>query len=467
MAERGAPRPRLPGYALGELAVATGGRLEGATAAAVATGVTTDSRDAVPGDLFVALRGPSRDGHDFVRDALDRGAVAALVARPVDGAPCLVVPDTLAALGRIARLHRDRINPTVIGVTGSVGKTTTAAMIAAVLGGRLRVHASEESWNAEQGVPLTLLGVTPGVQVAIVEMAMRGAGQIRDLVEIARPDIGVVTMVGESHLEFLGSLEAVATAKGELIEGLPERGAAVLNADDPRVLALRTRARCRVLTYGFAPGADVRAEAVALRRDGATFGLVTSAGETAATIAALGTHNVRNALAAAAVGRALGLDLPELAAGLARIRPASMRLNLLEVGHLTVLDDTYNASPTSTRAALEVLQETARGDRTIAVIGEMRELGAESERWHREVGEAAAAAGVAHLIAVGPGGRWIAEAARAAGLPRVAAADSAEEAVGILAAILERGDVVLVKGSRALGLERVVGALRSGVAAVR
>jgi UDP-N-acetylmuramoyl-tripeptide--D-alanyl-D-alanine ligase len=449
---------------VGEVVRATGGRLLGAAAAdALVTGVSTDTRTLRPGDLFVALPGPRADGHDFIPEAFRRGAAAVLATRAADGAggPVVQVADGLRALAALARVWRRTLDLLVIGVTGSVGKTTTVAMCAAALGARLRVARTREEWNAEIGVPLAILGLDPGHQAAVIEMAMRGLGQIAELVAVAAPQIGVVTTIGPAHLELLGSIEQIARAKGELIEGLPPDGTAVLNRDDPRVFALRARSRAAVVTYGSAPDADVRAEEVEATARGLRAVIVAAGERAAVTLPALGRHNVVNLLAAAAAARACGLDLAAAAEGLAAYRPPKMRLEPVPAGDVLVINDAYNASPASMEAAFEVLAEVASGRRTVAVLGEMKELGSEAVPLHRAVGSSLARRRPAVLVAVERLGRAIAEGALAAGMPAEAVIPlpSVEAAAERVLGLLRPGDVVLVKGSRALAMERIVDAI--------
>ena len=425
-------------------------------------GVSTDTRTLRPGDLFVPLRGPRFDGHAFIGEAFRRGAVASLCARRIDGLPddalLIQVPDPLRALGQIAHLHRRQLAVTVVGVTGSVGKTTTTKMCATVLGTQFRVAQSQEEWNAEIGVPLTLVGLREDDQIAVIEMAMRGLGQIADLVAIAEPAIGVVTAIGEAHLEMLGSRENIARAKGELVAGLPEAGTAVLNADDPDVAALTSLCRGRILTYGLIGPADITAEAIHHDDVGTSFRISARRRWTTVRVAAWGRHNVGNALAATAVGLTLGMDLDAMREGLARYTPPTMRLEPVIIKEALVINDAYNASPSSMRAAFEVLQAVGHGRRLVAVLGEMKELGPESTAMHRHIGRDVAARGVVMLITVGDGGANIAEGAAEAGMDSagIHRTLTVDEAAQTLRALLRPGDVVLVKGSRALKMERIV-----------
>ncbi|HEY8393952.1 MAG TPA: UDP-N-acetylmuramoyl-tripeptide--D-alanyl-D-alanine ligase [Thermaerobacter sp.] len=446
-----------------EVAAAVGGRVVAGDPATVVTGAAVDSRRVRPGDLFFALPGRRADGHAFVAAALAAGARAAVVQREVDapGGALIRVADTLAALGELARwLRRQRPDLAVVGITGSLGKTTTKEMTAAVLGRRFRVLKTEGNYNTEIGLPLTLLGLEPGHEAAVLEMAMRGPGEIARLASIAEPRVGVVTVVAESHLEFLGSLERVAAAKAELVEALPSGGVAVLNADDPRVLAMRERTAARVLTYGRGD-ADVQAAAVeSLGPAGSRFILRYGGGEVPVHLAVPGPAAVTCALAAAATGVALGLPLEEIAAGLGQVRPAAMRNEVRPVGAWTLYIDCYNASPTSTVAALTALREVAGARRAVAILGDMFELGDLAEEGHRRVGRhAARTANV--LLAVGQWAPAVLEGWREAGGDPGAAAAYPDKAA--LIADLDRwlrpGDAILIKGSRGMEMERVVEAL--------
>ncbi len=454
---------------LAEIGEATGALVHPPMAAAAMSGVavrgiSTDTRSLHPGDLFVALRGPRSDGHRFISDAAARGATGAVVSvlpeTPL-AIPVLLVPDTLRALGAIAARYRRHLRAKVVGITGSVGKTTVAALTASVLARRFSVVCSQETWNAEIGVPLTLLEATPQTQVIVAEMAMRGPGQIRELVEIAAPLIGLVTNVAESHLGLLGTVEEIAAAKGELIEGLPRDGTAVLNADDPWTELLAARARCPVVRFGFAPGAVVRAEAVAAADRGMRFRLLLGPEAVDVLLPLPGRHSVANALAAAAVGMVLGVSATAVRAALAETAPASRRLQIAEIDGLLLLNDTYNSSPRSVRAALDVLDQVGGARRRVLVLGDMKELGQESARLHREIGREAARRDAALLIAVGPEAEALAQGAREVLAPdRVVHVPDRDAAVAALHGVLRSGDVVLVKGSRAMGLEAVTDALR-------
>ena len=464
---------------LGALWGALGGNpaAEGPLAGRELTAVVIDSRQATPGSLFVALQGERQDGHDYVLDALRRGAVAALVSRPVAGcqavwpvrgalpaeapaAVCLQVPDVLRALQELSGAWRARFpDCRIVGVTGSVGKTSTKEAIATVLAHRYRVLRSEGNLNNEIGLPLTLLRLEPGVQRAVLEMGMYARGEIARLVELARPAVGVVTNVGPVHLERLGSLEAIAQAKAELPTGLPEEGTLVLNGDDPRVAAMARQTPARtVLTYGVGEGCQVRAtEVVSHGLDGLEARLDYQGQARRLRLPWLGRHNVYAALAAAAVGLAEGLTWDEIAGSLAAAGTLGRLTVRRGASGATILDDSYNASPASTLADLDLLAELS--GRRLAVLGDMLELGSYEKEGHRQVGRRAAEV-LDLLVTVGPRARWIAEEARRR-RPTLAVRtwEDREPAAAWLRGELRAGDCVLVKGSRGMALENLVAVL--------
>ena len=458
-----------PDFTPEELAAATGGRWLGTPPAAVA-GVSTDTRTLAPGSLFVALRGERFDAHDYLAEAAAKGAAAAVVAEARAGDPSslprLAVPDTLAALGAVARLHRRRFAIPVVGITGSNGKTTTREMIAAILATRGKVLKSEGNLNNEVGVPLTLLGLDATHQAAVIEMGMNHPGEIARLAAIAEPQLGVVTLAAPAHLEGLGTVEAVADAKAELYQGLPEGGIAVANADDARMLKRAQASGRRLVTFSAARGRRgdvVVLEIVSQGEEGLRFVLGIGNREVAVHIPALvGTHNAANAAAAAAAAVALGCTDREIARGLAEVRPVGRRLRLERLASgIELVDDCYNANPASMSAALRTVQDLAArgGRRALAVLGDMLELGAFEAGAHRGLGEEAARAGLARLAAFGPRSRATAEAARAAGLD-VFHTEDMEALVAWAREAVRPGDVLLVKGSRGMKLERLVEALR-------
>jgi UDP-N-acetylmuramoyl-tripeptide--D-alanyl-D-alanine ligase len=452
-----------------------------------ARGVSIDSRSVQEGDLFFALPGEKTDGHNFLSDAFKRGAVGAVVAperipRSFSRSGALLeVPDPLLALGAFAAWHRDRFPVRVIAVTGSVGKTTTKDFIAGIVSKQWTTLKSPASYNAEIGVPLTLLQLRKEHQMAVVEMAMRGPGQIRYLARLARPEVGVITNIGSSHLELLGSREAIAEAKAELLDYLPNGGAVVLNIDDNYFDFMKSRVPPGVAIHSFGverakresvtgsylgpttPGERGAAEAV-----GARFTIRGAQGQRVAwvTLPLLGRHNMRNALAAAAVAQALGVSLPRICRGLGDAETSAMRMAVRRLKDETVvLDDAYNASsPEAMLAALEVLGELT-ALRKIAVLGSMLELGEASELAHEEVGEAVAKIRPSTLITVGAEAERIAKSAVANGIrpEQVIACANNDEAAQRLRARRRPGDVILVKGSRGMAMESIVKTLLDDV----
>jgi UDP-N-acetylmuramoyl-tripeptide--D-alanyl-D-alanine ligase len=448
---------------------ATGGRIAGPELPAILRGVSTDTRTLQPGSLFVALRGDRFDGHDFIAQAFEKRAGAAVVSREVEAAgPLLLVPDTLEAFGALAAAHRSTLAPQVVAVTGSTGKTTTKEMIAAVLARGWKTGKTPGNYNNEIGVPLALLGLDPSYQAVVVELAMRGRGQIGYLARMARPQVGVVTNIGFSHLELLGSREAIAEAKAELLVNLPDQGTAVLNADDEFFSFLQERSSAPVISFGQGPEADVRVDRLVVREDGGTNFVLTGAhGEVKVSLRAPGRHHALNAAATAAAAFSLGAEPEWITSGLEAFEGAEMRSQIAQSpGGYLVIDDCYNAAPDSMRVALELLADLP-GERKWAALGDMKELGPLAPDWHREIGELAAGMGVTGLITLGELGHYIAEGgSAAASLSYVAEAGSNEEAADMLRQRVSPGDVVLVKGSRAMQMEEIVNALmRPGEAA--
>jgi UDP-N-acetylmuramoyl-tripeptide--D-alanyl-D-alanine ligase len=457
-----------------ELSGVTAGRWIGTPPREV-EGVGVDTRRFTPGALFVAIKGDRFDGHDFLATAAQAGAAAALVSEERAGAmtappiPLLVVPDTIPALGSLARFHRLRHDLPVVAVTGSNGKTTTREMIAAILSQRGRTLKNDGNYNNEIGVPLTLFGLDAEHRAAVIEMGMNHPGEIARLTDIARPQIGVVTNAAAAHLEGLGSIDGVADAKAELYAGLPSTGVAVANADDPRMLKRAQASGRRVLT--FAVGRQRRGDVAVLDvlehgAKGLRFLLGIGNRELEIELALVGTHNAANAAAAAAAAVALGCTDREIAAGLRDVRPVGRRLRVERLSSgLQLIDDCYNANPLSMGAALQTLRDLVdddEGTRPVAVLGDMLELGEFEAEAHRGVGEAAARAGVALLAAFGPRARTLADAAAAAGLPaeRIFHTEDVDALIAWARARLTPADLLLVKASRGLKLERLVEALR-------
>jgi UDP-N-acetylmuramoyl-tripeptide--D-alanyl-D-alanine ligase len=450
---------------MAEVAEAVGGELVGPTAE-VTGSVTVDSRAIGPGDLFVALPGERVDGADFLPAAAAAGAAGALATRPHPALPCVVVPDPVPALGRLAAAVHARLvagGLVTVGVTGSSGKTSTKDLLGQVLATAGPTVSPQGSFNNDIGLPLTVLTAGPETRYLVLEMGSRGPGHIARLCDIARPLIGVVLNVGSAHLGEFGSAEVIATSKGELVEALPAEGAAVLNADDPRVLGMAGRSRARVVTTGVdAADADVRATAVELDEQArAGFTLIAAGEEHPVALQVVGSHQVANALSAAAAALVAGLTPAQVAAGLSGAEPRSrwrMEVSRRADG-VTVVNDAYNANPESMRAALSALVRLA-GRRRIAVLGAMGELGPGADAAHARLGRDAVRAGVDLLVSVGPDAigvhtgalaEWSAAGRGPGGEPvHVPDRDAARR---LLAAELSPRDVVLVKASRSYALE--------------
>jgi UDP-N-acetylmuramoyl-tripeptide--D-alanyl-D-alanine ligase len=452
---------------VGDLARDCGGTLRGDPAIRV-SGVSTDTRRLEAGRLFVAIRGATFDGHRFVSDAVARGAPAVLVcADEVDaqGAAVIRVEDTVVALGALAKARRARFDGPVIAVTGSNGKTTTREMCASILeAAGHRTRRSPGNYNNEIGLPLSILALAEGDTALVVELGMNHPGEIDALGEIAAPTVGAITQIAPAHLGPMGSVEAIARAKGELLERIRPGGVAVLNADDARVMAQSTRFGGRVIRFGTAREAEVRADAIESTPEGTRFELATRGGTVGVELRAPGRHLVWNALCATAAAWAAGIRDDELldaaCAGLARFRPVPGRLTLSRTPEgVTILDDSYNANPISVEAALRALAEVQGAARRIAVLGDMLELGPESPSLHARTGEAAARSGVDLLVAVGDQSRETASAARRGGIEEVLEVADAKAAAALVCDRVRSDDAVLVKGSRGMRLEIVVRAV--------
>jgi UDP-N-acetylmuramoyl-tripeptide--D-alanyl-D-alanine ligase len=431
--------------------------------------VSIDSRTLRSGDLFIAIHGPRHDGHDHVAAALERGAVAALVAAEKLGqypdairAKCIVVDDTFVALKRLARGVREAWGGKIAGVTGSVGKTTTKEILAALLGARYRVLKSEGNLNNEYGLPLTLFRLDETHQAAVLEMGMSRRGELSRLAEISRPDVAVVTRVSPAHLEFFASVDEIALAKRELIEGLNGRDStAVLNADDSRVAAFGAFAPGRVVTYGIEKPAFFMAENIEDRGAlGTTFDYVSPEGRVRLDLALPGRHVVANALASLAAASVWELGIEEARVVLPQLQPPVMRGELLQFSNgAALINDSYNSSPAALQAMTALLAATPGFRRRILAAGEMRELGASSAQLHHEAGAFAAKTGLVDwIVGVAGDAAQLLEGAASAGIPRdrLKFFASSEEAADFLQKFLQPGDLLLIKGSRGVKMERIV-----------
>ncbi len=424
------------------------------------TNLNTDSRTIRPGDLFVALRGENFDGHQFVNDAFVRGAVGALVEQkwtgktPPDFA-ILRVPDTLAAYQQIAAQYRRSLGLKVVAITGSNGKTSTKDFTASVLARRFRVTKTDGNFNNHVGLPRTILQAGSEHEIGVWEIGMNHPGEIAPLAAIAQPDVAIITNIGVAHIEFMGSRAAIAQEKGDLAASLGAEGALLLNSSDEFAQTIAARTRGRVIFAGIEEG-EVQARDIVQSASGAEFELLEGAHRCRAVLPVPGLHMVQNALLAVAAGRFFGISLEECAAGLASAPLTKARLQIKTIAGVEFIDDSYNANPDSTKAALRTLAELETAGRRIAVLGQMLELGAESRRGHREVGETAASLGIDHLIALGKEAKEIVAGAEAAGLTNITMAANPEEAASRLGEIVRPGDLVLVKGSRSARTERVL-----------
>jgi len=459
--------------ALSEVAAATSGRVVSGAPGSRVDGVTIDSRRVDPGQLFVAIAGPRFDGHDFVAEAAARGAAAALVHRDVQapaGFALVRVADTTRGLADLARRARARAEVPVVCITGSAGKTTTKEMTAALLASRGPVLKTEGNLNNQYGLPLMLLRLRPEHAAAVLELGMSAAGELRELSGIARPDVAVITLVAPVHLEFFDSVDAIAAAKAEILEGLAEGGIAVLNGDDPRVRRIGEAHRARggrVLWFGHDRAHDVSAENWRGTVHGMRFTL--RAGGKAEDIALPlpGPHFLMNFLAAAAVAHHLGIGLDIIAERATTLKAASHRGEVVSLGQgITLLDDCYNSNPTAVEAAVTALGLSARG-RRVAFLGDMLELGPTGPELHRQTGETVGAR-LDVLAAVGPLAAGFLEGARRAGLRPEALLAFPDSPAAAAAApdLVQPGDAVLIKGSRGVRMEAIVDALRTRFGAV-
>jgi UDP-N-acetylmuramoyl-tripeptide--D-alanyl-D-alanine ligase len=422
--------------------------------------ISTDSRTLKRGELFVALRGENFDGHNFVESAAKAHAAGAIVDSNWKGKvpknfALIRAEDTLQAYQNLAANYRKSLSLKVVAITGSNGKTSTKDFAAAVLAHRFRVTKTEGNFNNHVGLPRTMLEAASRDEIAVWEIGMNHPGEVAALAKLAAPDVAIITNIGVAHIEFMGSREAIAAEKGALVEAVGAKGTIILNADDPFTKSITARARGKVILAGTTAG-TIRANEMTQSANGTDFTILEGAHRCRAQVPVPGLHMVQNALLAVAAGRVFGLSLEDCAAGLATAPLTKARLQIKEIHGVQFIDDSYNANPDSMKAALRTLVELDANGKRIAVLGEMGELGAESESGHREVGEAAATLGIDQLIAIGDLGAVIAQAAHDAGLEKIAAARSTNEAAELLGEIVEPGDLVLVKGSRLARTERVI-----------
>jgi UDP-N-acetylmuramoyl-tripeptide--D-alanyl-D-alanine ligase len=422
--------------------------------------ISTDSRTLKRGELFVALRGENFDAHNFVESAAKGGGAGAIVhSNWIGKIPAnfalIRTEDTLQAYQTLAANYRKSLSLKVVAITGSNGKTSTKDFTAAVLGRRFRVTKTQGNFNNHVGLPRTMLEATSQDEVAVWEIGMNHPGEVAVLAKLAAPDAAIITNVGVAHIEFMGSREAIAVEKGSLAQAVGPKGTVILNADDPFTTSIAARARAKVILAGTTAG-TVRASEITQSANGTDFTILEGAHRCRAQLPVPGLHMVQNALLGVAAGRIFGLSLEDCAAGLAAAPLTKARLQIKEIHGVQFVDDSYNANPDSMKAALRTLVELDADGKRIAVLGEMRELGDESERCHLEIGETAAALRVDYLIAIGEVAAAIVRAAERAGLEKTRAVTSAKEAAAVLVEIAEPGDLVLIKGSRAARTERVM-----------
>jgi len=446
--------------ALTQIAEFAGGILSSGDGTVVIEKISTDSRTLKRGELFVALRGENFDGHNFVESAAKLGAAGAVVDAnwkgkiPKDFA-LIRVEDTLAAYQKLAAGYRRSLSLKVVAITGSNGKTTTKDFAASVLARRFRVTKTEGNFNNHVGLPRTVLEATARDEVGVWEIGMNHPGEVAALASVAAPNVAIIANIGVAHIEFMGSREAIAAEKGALAEAVSPEGTVILNADDSAMKKIAARTRAKVIFAG-TTGGTIRAGEISQSGSGTDFTILEGAHHCRAQLPVPGLHMLQNALLAVAAGRVFGLSLEDCAAGLAAAPFTKARLQIREIHGVHFIDDSYNANPDSMKAALRTLMELETDGKRVAVLGEMKELGSESEHGHREVGETAATFKLDYLIAIGGVAAAIAEAAERAGLKESAVVRSTSEAADLLGEITAPGDLVLIKGSRAARTEEVI-----------
>ena len=445
---------------LSQIAQLAGGSISSGDQTVVVNKVSTDSRTLKSSELFVALRGENFDGHNFVESAAQIGAAGAIVESTWNGEipknfALIRAKDTLQAYQDLAANYRKSLTLKVVAITGSNGKTSTKDFTAAVLAHRFRVTKTEGNFNNHVGLPRTILEATSADEIGVWEIGMNHPGEIATLAKVAAPDVAIITNIGVAHIEFMGSREKIAEEKAALAEAVGADGAIILNADDLFTKTIASRARRKVILAGTNSG-SIQAAEITQSGTGADFTILEGAHRCRAQLSVPGLHMVQNALLAIAAGRAFGLSLEECAAELAAAPLTRARSQIKDIGGVQFLDDSYNANPDSMKAALRTLVELDADGKRIAVLGEMRELGDQSERGHREVGETAAVLKIDQLIAIGDIAAAIADAAGQAGLRKTTIVKSTSEAAEVLGEIAAPGDLVLIKGSRAARTEEVI-----------
>lgn len=448
-----------------EIVKAVGGTLLSGDNNAVFYNVSTDSRKINKGDFFVPLVGEKFDGHDYIKLSFEQGASGSFTQKdmePYDGKVLIKVSDTLKALRDLASYYRQKFQIPFVGITGSVGKTSTKEMVSSVLGKGFNVLKTQGNFNNEIGVPLTIFGLESSHTAAVVEMGMSGLGEISRLTSIVKPDIAIITNIGLSHIEKLGSKNNILKAKMEILEGLNDKGLVILNGDDKLLYGLKDLLKFRTLFYGLEEGLEYQAYNVkSLGEQGSTFEIGVGNKEYKVRIPVPGIHNVYNALCGIAAGIELGVPVDKIVEGIEGFTPGKMRLNIINHNGLKIINDAYNASPQSMEAAINVLKDVSSGGRTIAVLGDMLELGEMSYKAHFDVGRYAVSKGIDYVVAVGESRRNIAHGAVDAGAEddRVFEFKDNSEVARFLQRFSKTGDVILVKGSRGMKMEEIVNML--------
>ena len=430
------------------------------------TGVSTDSRNVKRGDLFIPLKGDRFDGHDFIKQAVNSGAKAVLTSKDINiseySIVVIKVADTLKSLGDLALHYRNKFNIPFIGITGSVGKTSTKEMVASVLGQHMNTLKTMGNFNNEIGLPLTVLNLDSSYKAAVLEMGMSGFGEISRLTSIVKPDIAIITNIGMSHIEKLGSRQNILKAKLEILEGLNSRGLVILNGDDKLLSGMRGLLGFRTKYFGMEEGVDYKAENIRLVGEkGSYFEFRTDGIDYEVYVPAPGIHNVYNALAAIATAVELNIPVEEIIKGIGEYIPEKMRLNIIDLQDIKIIDDTYNANPQSMEAAINVLKDVGQNSRKIAVLGDMLEMGGWADKAHFEIGKLAFSKNINYIITVGNKAEKIAEGALESGAnpEKIKAFQNNSQAWEFLRKLVAPGDVILVKGSRSMKMEEIVNKL--------
>ena len=443
---------------LKEIIDAVGGKCSSHCNNVLINHVETDSRKVKSGDLFIALEGEIYDGHDFALDAIQNGAAAVIISKPamtLQKVPVIQVDNTLKALWKLAAFYRQKFLKPVIAVTGSVGKTSTKDIIATILSAKYNIHKSQENFNNHIGLPLTILGLERSHDAMVVEMGMRGLGEIRELTHIARPSIAVITNIGIMHIERLGTQENILKAKLEIVEGLKDNGVLILNANDPLLSKVDKNMAKKIVYVGVDTDADYTAYCIVdSGEEGVSFKVKLGGKEYDVKIPAVGRHNVYNVLFGIACGIELGLSPEEILAGIRNYRPGKMRLNIIEKDGIKFINDCYNAGPDSMKAALHVLSSLACGNRCIAIIGNMLELGEMAGTAHYDVGKMCSDLGIDFSAIIGENASNVANGIGDSNKFKIFGTH--EEIVRFMKETLKKGDVVLIKGSRGMKMERVL-----------